>query len=117
MNFFQLMFGEWLELLFGFRGRINRAKIGADPREDFSRDRYQFRWSRVVCWYPRPRRPMSRRDIESRSGLPPDDGLKYLRPPLRDVGYFSGCVLRALGFRETHRENPREPEDGEEQSQ
>ncbi|MGA7086461.1 MAG: DUF805 domain-containing protein [Pseudolabrys sp.] len=26
MNFFQLMFGEWLELLFGFRGRINRAK-------------------------------------------------------------------------------------------
>jgi uncharacterized membrane protein YhaH (DUF805 family) len=26
VNFFQLMFGEWLELLFGFRGRINRAK-------------------------------------------------------------------------------------------
>ncbi|MGC1608736.1 MAG: DUF805 domain-containing protein [Pseudolabrys sp.] len=26
MNFFQLMFGEWLELLFGFRGRINRTK-------------------------------------------------------------------------------------------
>ncbi|MGA7113453.1 MAG: DUF805 domain-containing protein [Pseudolabrys sp.] len=26
MNFFQLMFREWLELLFGFRGRINRTK-------------------------------------------------------------------------------------------
>ncbi|MGC1773951.1 MAG: hypothetical protein WA732_11240 [Pseudolabrys sp.] len=26
MNFFQLMFGEWLELLFGFRGPINRTK-------------------------------------------------------------------------------------------
>jgi uncharacterized membrane protein YhaH (DUF805 family) len=26
MNLFQLMFGEWLELLFSFSGRINRAK-------------------------------------------------------------------------------------------
>ena len=26
MNLFQMMFGEWLELLFSFRGRINRAK-------------------------------------------------------------------------------------------
>ena len=26
MNLFQLLFGEWLELLFGFSGRINRAK-------------------------------------------------------------------------------------------
>jgi uncharacterized membrane protein YhaH (DUF805 family) len=26
MNLFQVLFGEWLELLFGFRGRINRAK-------------------------------------------------------------------------------------------
>jgi hypothetical protein len=31
MNFFQLMFGEWLELLFGFRGRINRAKSAQTP--------------------------------------------------------------------------------------
>jgi len=26
MNLFQLLFGEWLQLLFGFSGRINRAK-------------------------------------------------------------------------------------------
>ena len=26
MNLFQLSFGEWLQLLFGFSGRINRAK-------------------------------------------------------------------------------------------
>ena len=26
MNLFQLLFGEWFELLFGFSGRINRAK-------------------------------------------------------------------------------------------
>ncbi|MGC2823954.1 MAG: DUF805 domain-containing protein [Pseudolabrys sp.] len=26
MNLFQLLFGEWLELLFSFSGRINRAK-------------------------------------------------------------------------------------------
>ena len=26
MNLVQMMFGEWLELLFSFRGRINRAK-------------------------------------------------------------------------------------------
>jgi uncharacterized membrane protein YhaH (DUF805 family) len=26
MNLFQLLFGEWLYLLFGFSGRINRAK-------------------------------------------------------------------------------------------
>lgn len=26
MNLFQLLFGEWIDLLFGFRGRINRAK-------------------------------------------------------------------------------------------
>jgi len=26
VNFFQLVFGEWLERLFGFRGRINRGK-------------------------------------------------------------------------------------------
>src|SRR5262249_38898860 len=92
------------------------------PDGEFCRDRDQSRWSRVVCWYPRPRRPMSRLDIESRSGLPPndDDGLKYLRRPRRNVGYFSGCMLcalRAVGFRQTHRENPREPEDGEEQGQ
>ena len=31
MNFFQLMLGEWLELLFGFRGRINRAKSAQTP--------------------------------------------------------------------------------------
>ena len=26
MNLFQLLFGEWIDLLFGFHGRINRAK-------------------------------------------------------------------------------------------
>lgn len=26
MNLFQMLFGEWIDLLFGFRGRINRAK-------------------------------------------------------------------------------------------
>ena len=26
MNLFQLSFGQWLQLLFGFSGRINRAK-------------------------------------------------------------------------------------------
>ncbi len=26
MNLFHMLFGEWIDLLFGFRGRINRAK-------------------------------------------------------------------------------------------
>ena len=114
MNFFQLMFGEWLELLFGFRGRINRAKSAQTPAKSSPEIAINLGgrgWSAGN---------LAPADRCSRSGLPPDDGLKYLRPPLRDVGYFSGCVLcalRALGLRQTHRENPREPEDGEEQGQ